>query len=71
VGEDVEKKAEGEESEESYNSEYYDDEGRYIWGKEGEDWEFYDEETKEEREKGLHSYIETLNEQALPDDPEL
>jgi len=32
-----------EESEEdSYNEEYYDEQGKYIWGKEGEDWEFYD-----------------------------
>lgn len=52
VGEELADKKEGaadaESSEESYNSEYYDEEGRYIWGAEGEDWEFYDaEESKE------------------------
>jgi hypothetical protein len=55
------------ESEESYNSEYYDDEGRYIWGAEGTDWEFYYEEDKEAGDEGIHTMIETLNEQALPD----
>lgn len=28
--------------EESENSEYYDEQGKYIWGEEGADWEFYD-----------------------------
>ena len=43
VGEEVK---EAEESSDDYNPEYYDEEGKYIWGAEGEDWEFYDEEDR-------------------------
>ena len=35
------------EDEESSDDENYDEEGRYIWGMEGEDWEFYYQEDKE------------------------
>lgn len=44
-----------------YNPEYYDEEGKYIWGEEGEDWEFYDEEDKIAYEQGLSVVPETLN----------
>jgi hypothetical protein len=51
VGDDADKKSnDAESSEESYNSEYYDEEGRYIWGAEGDDWEFYDAEESKEGE---------------------
>ncbi len=55
-----------EEEDSDYNSEYYDEQGRYIWGEEGTDWEFYDDEDKEAYEKGLSVVPETLNPQALP-----
>jgi hypothetical protein len=58
------KKEDSEESE--YNSEYYDEEGKYIWGEENQDWEFYDQEDKDAYEQGLSSVPETLNPQALP-----
>ena len=38
-GEEEEKKEE-EEDDYEYDSDY-DEEGRYIWGEENEDWEFY------------------------------
>ena len=60
------KKEDSEESE--YNSEYYDEEGKYIWGEEDQDWEFYDQEDKDAYEQGLSSVPETLNPQALPVD---
>ena len=50
----------------SYNEEYYDDQGRYIWGEQGKDWEFYDQEDAEAYEKGLSTISNTLNPQALP-----
>jgi hypothetical protein len=37
---------EDEDSYDSYDPDEYDDNGNYIWGKEGEDWEFYYEEDK-------------------------
>lgn len=30
-----------------YGSEYFDEQGKYIWGDEGHDWEFYDQEDKD------------------------
>ena len=54
-----------EEDSEEYDSEY-DEEGRYIWGVEGEDWEFYYEEDKLAYEQGLSTVPETLNPGALP-----
>jgi hypothetical protein len=38
-------KVQSEESE--YGSEYFDEQGKYIWGDEGQDWEFYDQEDKD------------------------
>lgn len=35
------------EEESEYDSEYYDENGKYIWGEEGLDWEFYDQEDKD------------------------
>ena len=62
-----EEKKEGNEddSENEYDSDY-DEEGRYIWGAEGEDWEFYYQEDKEAYEAGLSTVPEVLNPGALP-----
>lgn len=30
-----------------YDSEDHDEHGKYIWGDEGTDWEFYDQEDKD------------------------
>ena len=49
----------------SYDSDY-DEEGRYIWGDEGDDWEFYYKEDKEAYEAGLSTVPECLNPGALP-----
>ena len=64
TGQEEEKK-EDEESEED-SDENYDEEGRFIWGKEGEDWEFYYEEDRIAYEKGESTVPETLNPYALP-----
>ena len=55
-----------EDEEDSYDDEDYDEEGRYIWGKENEDWEFYYEEDRIAYEKGESTVPETLNPGALP-----
>jgi len=55
-----------EESEEDSDDENYDEEGRFIWGKEGEDWEFYYEEDRIAYEKGESTVPECLNPYALP-----
>ena len=39
------------EDDEYYGSDY-DDEGKYIWGKEGEEWEWYYKEDKAAHEAG-------------------
>lgn len=66
-------KGEGQEAQE--DSEYYDsdydDQGKFIWGKEGEEWEFYYDEDKEAYELGLSTVPETLNPTALPKDDRL
>lgn len=54
-----------EEEEDEYDSDY-DEEGRYIWGKEGEDWEFYYQEDKEAYERGESTVPEVMNPDALP-----
>jgi len=77
--EDPEKVAEmmgkGEEGQKAEDSEYYDsdydEQGKYIWGKEGEEWEFYYDEDKEAYELGLSTVPETLNPTALPKDDRL
>merc|ERR1740139_562088 len=53
-----------------YDSEY-DEQGRYIWGNEGNDWEFYYDEDKIAYELGQSTVPETLNPQALPTDERL
>lgn len=61
--------AEEEEKKGSDDSEYdsdYDEEGRYIWGKEGDDWEFYYQEDKEAYERGESTVPEVMNPDALP-----
>ena len=64
VGEEEEKKDPDDDSNE-YDSDY-DEEGRYIWGQEGEDWEFYYQEDKEAYERGESTVPEVLNPGALP-----
>jgi len=65
----------GEEGQKAEDSEYYDsdydEQGKYIWGKEGEEWEFYYDEDKEAYELGLSTVPETLNPTALPKDDRL
>ena len=56
----IEEKKEGEKKEEDgessgYGSEYYDEEGNFVWGKEGECWDWYYREDKEAYEKGERS----------------
>ena len=53
------------EDEDDYDSEY-DEEGNYIWGAEGDDWEFYYREDKESYERGESTVPEPLNPDALP-----
>jgi len=48
-----------------YDSDY-DEQGKYIWGEEGEDWDFYYDEDKEAFELGLPTVPEPLNPSALP-----
>lgn len=62
----IEQKEKVESEESEYNSEYYDEQGKYIWGDEGTDWEFYDQEDKDAWEKGESIVPETLNPQAIP-----
>lgn len=59
-------KKDGDESE--YESENYDDEGKYKWGDEGEDWEFYDQEDKDAYEQGTNKMFEPMNPDAVPTD---
>lgn len=52
-----EKKKDDEESEyededDGYGEEDYDEEGKYKWGKEGNDWDWYYKEDKEAYERG-------------------
>ena len=60
-----EEKKEDEDDEDEYDSDY-DEEGRYIWGQEGEDWEFYYQEDKEAYERGESTVPEVMNPGALP-----
>jgi len=55
-----------EDSYDSYDPEEYDDNGNYIWGKEGDDWEFYYEEDKIAFEKGESTVSNCLNPEMLP-----
>ena len=60
-----EEKKEGDEEEESdedaYGEEDYDAEGKYIWGNEVEEWNWYYREDKEAHERGEHIFPQTLN----------
>jgi len=74
-GQNVEEEKKGEDEKSvtdgsEYDSEY-DEQGRYIWGKEGADWEFYYDEDKIAYELGQSTVPETLNPQALPNDDRL
>lgn len=60
-----EKKEDEENIDDEYDSDY-DEEGRYIWGQEGEDWEFYYQEDKEAYEAGLSTVPDCMNPNALP-----
>ena len=60
-----EEKKEEDDIDDEYDSDY-DEEGRYIWGAEGEDWEFYYQEDKEAYEQGLSTVPECMNPSALP-----
>ena len=55
-----------EDSYDSYDLEEYDDNGNYIWGKEGDDWEFYYEEDKIAFERGESTVSNCLNPEMLP-----
>ena len=55
-----------EDSYDSYDPDEYDDNGNYIWGKEGEDWEFYYEEDKQAFERGESTVSNCLNPDMLP-----
>ena len=65
AGEEEEKKDGADDDSNEYDSDY-DEEGRYIWGAEGEDWEFYYQEDKEAYERGESTVPEVLNPGALP-----
>ena len=43
---EIPKEDESEEESDDYNPDYYDEEGKYIWGEDGVDWEFYDDEDR-------------------------
>ena len=53
--EESEYENEEEEKERLEKEQYYDENGKYIWGKEGEDWEFYYQEDKEAFQRGDRS----------------
>ena len=53
---------ESEYDEEAYGEEDYDEEGRYIWGKEGDEWDWYYKEDKEAHERGDPIHPSVINE---------
>jgi hypothetical protein len=55
-----------EDSYDSYDPDEYDDNGQYIWGKEGDDWEFYYDEDKQAFENGESTVSNCLNPEMLP-----
>jgi hypothetical protein len=69
-GNESEGKEAEQKSESSYDSEYdpedFDDNGNYIWGKEGEDWEFYYDEDRVAFENGESTVSNVLNPDMLP-----
>ena len=57
AGEEKKKSGDGEQSEyededDGYGEEDYDEEGKYKWGNEGNDWDWYYKEDKEAYERG-------------------
>ena len=44
-----------------YDEEDYDEEGKYIWGKEGSDWDWYYQEDKLAYERGDPVHPNTMN----------
>ena len=55
-----------ESSYDSYDPEDYDENGNYIWGKEGDDWEFYYDEDKQAFERGESTVSNVMNPEMLP-----
>lgn len=49
---DKKEDSEYEDEDEGYGEEDYDEEGRYKWGQEGGDWDWYYREDKEAHERG-------------------
>ena len=64
-GAQEEENKQDEDIDDEYDSDY-DEEGRYIWGQEGDDWEFYYQEDKEAYEAGESTVPECMNPGALP-----
>ena len=46
----------------------YDEEGKYIWGKEGDEWDWYYREDKEAHERGDPVHPGLLNKRQQPID---
>ena len=55
-----------EDSYDSYDPDDYDENGNYIWGKEGDDWDFYYEEDKLAFERGESTVSNVMNPEMLP-----
>jgi hypothetical protein len=54
-GEEKKEESEYEDEDEAYGEEDYDQEGKYIWGKEGDEWQWHNKEDKEAYERGDRS----------------
>ena len=61
-----EEKSEDSDSYDSYDPDDFDENGNYIWGKEGEDWEFYYDEDRVAFENGESTVSNVLNPDMLP-----
>ncbi len=57
--------SEYEDEEDAYGEEDYDKEGRYIWGKEGDEWDFYYKEDKEAHERGDPVHPSVINKRPI------
>ena len=65
------KEEESEYESDGYGEEDYDEEGKYIWGKEGDEWSWYHEEDKEAYENGetdIHPEVMNSKPQQMDDD---
>ncbi|CDW84847.1 UNKNOWN [Stylonychia lemnae] len=60
-GEKKEGEEEDEYDEDAYGEEDYDAEGKYIWGKEGTEWDYYYKEDKEAHERGDPVHPSVIN----------